>query len=63
MDVQFHCGFCNWSPSKIDDYGKCAWDNPFAVIDDNIPQLPDKLFSLIGNTTPLLEPQSPTPLT
>ena len=51
-------GLCNCAPSKIDDYGKYAWENAFAVI-YGIPQLPDKLFDLISNKTPLIKPQSP----
>jgi len=56
MDVKFKNSLCNCQPSKIDDYGKYEWDDPYKLLD--IPKLPDDLFELIR--TPPPPPPSPS---
>ena len=50
MDVKFKNSLCNCQPSKIDDYGKYEWDDPYKLLD--IPKLPDDLFELIRTPPP-----------
>ena len=38
MDVKFRNSLCNCQPSKIEDYGKYEWTDPFKLLD--IPKLP-----------------------
>ena len=54
-DVKFSNSLCNCQPSKIEDYGKYQWTNPYQLLD--IPKLPDDLFELISNRT--ATPRSP----
>ena len=49
-DVKFKNSLCNCQPSKIEDYGKYTWTNPYQLLD--IPKLPDDLFELIRNNAP-----------
>jgi hypothetical protein len=49
-DVKFKNSLCNCQPSKIEDYGKYTWTNPYQLLD--IPKLPDDLFELIRNKAP-----------
>jgi len=65
MYVKFKNGLCNCQPSKIDDYGKYQWENPFTLL-NGIPQLPAEIFDLISNNTPIPTPiptSTPTPTT
>ena len=65
MDVKFKSGLCKCQPSKIDDYGKCHWENAFTML-NGIPQLAAEIFDLISNNTPIptSKPTStPTPMT
>ena len=49
-DVKFKNSLCNCQPSKIEDYGKYQWSNPYQLLD--IPKLPSDLFELIRNRAP-----------
>ena len=53
MDVKFRNSLCNCAPSRIEDYGKYEWDDPYQLLD--IPQLPNDLFEMIRT------PPSPPP--
>ena len=50
MDVKFKNSLCNCQPSKIEDYGKYKWDDPYKLLD--IPKLPDDLYELIRTPAP-----------
>jgi len=56
MDVTFKNSLCNCQPSKIDDYGKYEWEDPYQLLD--IPKLPDDLYELVRTPppSPLLPP-------
>ena len=54
-DVKFSNSLCNCQPSKIEDYGKYQWTNPYQLLD--IPKLPNDLFELISTRT--ATPRSP----
>ena len=49
-DVKFKNSLCNCQPSKIEDYGKYQWSNPYQLLD--IPKLPNDLVELIRNRAP-----------
>ena len=59
MDVKFQNSLCMCVPTKIEGYGKYIWTNGSCNRLQNIPKLPDELFSMISaKKSPMARPQT-----